>query len=68
MEIGVPMCHDFWLFEICKNVLIEVYLIYNIVLVSGMYSRVIQFYMHFFQIIFHYRLLQDAEYIPCGFQ
>ena len=35
MEIGVPMCHDFWLFEICKNVLIEVYLIYNIVLVSG---------------------------------
>ena len=62
-----------WLFRSISDLgqnfyLIEVYLIYNIVLVSGMYSRVIQFYMHFFQIIFHYRLLQDAEYIPCGFQ
>ena len=37
--------------------LIEVYLIYNIVLVSGMYSRVIQFYMHVFQIIFHYKVI-----------
>ena len=37
--------------------LIEVYLIYNIVLVSGMYSRVIQFYMYFFQIIFHYKVI-----------
>ena len=43
---------------------IEIYVIYNIVLVSELYSKVIQIYLfiYIFQILFHYSLLQDVEY------
>ena len=53
-------------------IFIEIYLIYNIVLVSGVQhsdSVTYVIYIHIFQIVFHYRLLQDAEYtVPCGIQ
>ena len=47
-------------------IFIEIQLIYNVVLVSGV-SKVIQLYIYiniciFFNILFHYRLLQDIEY------
>ena len=35
---------------------------YNIVLVSDVWQGDSVIYMYFFQIIFHYRLLQDIEY------
>ena len=58
-----------------RNIFIEVYLVYNIVLVSGVQQNESDIYMYIyiyayiyahiyatFQIIFHYMLLQDFEY------
>ena len=43
--------------------LIEVSLIYNVMLVSGVQQTDSVLYIYiFFQILFHYRLLQDIEY------
>ena len=41
--------------------LIELYSIYNIVLISGVHQRGSVIYIYF-QIIFHFRLLQDTKY------
>ena len=58
-------------FVLVSFFLIEVYLIYNVVLVSGVQqsNSILHTYvcvcMHIyilFQILFHYRLLQDTEY------
>ena len=54
-----------------RKIFIEVYLIYNIVLVSGVQQNESDVYMYvyiyahiyaIFQIISHYKLLQDFEY------
>ena len=53
------------LFCLCLFVFIEILLIYNTVLVSGIQCKLIQLYTcvyTLFQILFHYRLLQNIEY------
>ena len=44
--------------------LLHVCLIYNVVFVSGVQQSDSDMYTSFFQIIFHYRFLQDTEYCP----
>ena len=57
-----------FIFLIFNLFLIEVYLIYNVVLVSGVQQSdsVIYYIYILFHILFPYGLLQDINIIPCA--
>ena len=73
--IIIGLLRKFFIIFIFKFNFIEVYLIYNVVLVSGVqHSDSVYIYIYyiytyiyiFFQILFPYRLLQNTEYnSPC---